>query len=68
MSITPDPALTDYATTGSTTAFHRLVDQHLPAVSATVARVLGAHADLAADVAQAVFILLARKAQCCLRS
>jgi DNA-directed RNA polymerase specialized sigma24 family protein len=51
-----------YATTGSETAFKDLVDQYLPLVYSAALRQTNGDRELAKDVAQAVFIDLARKA------
>lgn len=50
-----------YASTGDAGVFHRLVVRHIDFVYASAARQLGDR-DLAEDVAQAVFLLLAQKA------
>src|SRR5687768_6171147 len=47
---------------GSENAFRSLVDRHLPLVLGTARRLTG-NSGLAEDVAQTVFILLARKAK-----
>jgi hypothetical protein len=51
-----------YATTGSETTFKDLVDQYLPLVYSAALRQTNGDRELAKDVAQAVFIDLARKA------
>lgn len=59
----PDPHFTDFVRHGSETAFESLVTSHLGMVHAAARRLLGpARADSAADVAQAVFAQLARRA------
>ncbi len=58
----PDPDFAAYAERGCAQAFRRMVDRYLPMVHSAAARVLGSRAHLAADVAQAVFVLLARRA------
>jgi len=50
-----------FADAGCTLAFQRMVDRHLPTVHAVAGRVLGVRRDLADDVAQLVFIHLAKK-------
>lgn len=42
-------------------AFRAVAERHLPAVCSTAERVLGPHAHLAGDVAQEVFLILARR-------
>ena len=53
--------LAEYLRSGSANAFTTLVDRHGPMVFATCSRLLGHHD--AEDAAQAVFLLLARKAK-----
>jgi RNA polymerase sigma factor (sigma-70 family) len=61
--MTNDPELLrDYAENRSEEAFAELVRRHLPAVYAVALRQVGGDAHLARDVAQSVFIDLARKA------
>jgi RNA polymerase sigma factor (sigma-70 family) len=55
--------LKDYATTGSEAAFGELVSRYLNLVYATAMRMVGGDAVLAQDVAQTVFIDLARNAR-----
>lgn len=50
-----------FARTASPEAFRRLVEQHLPAVHSAARRVLGANGNQAEDVAQLVFLRLAKK-------
>ena len=57
----PDRDFLAFAETGCTLAFQRMVDRHLSAVHGAAARVLGVRRDLADDVAQLVFIQLAKK-------
>src|SRR6476620_4027977 len=54
--------LVDYAKSGSEAAFHELVRLYIDLVYSTAVRLVGNDADLAKDVAQTVFIDLARKA------
>jgi RNA polymerase sigma factor (sigma-70 family) len=57
---TDNQQLQEYAISGSDAAFHCLVREHLPMVFATACRQLGSRA-LAEEVAQDVFLSLARK-------
>lgn len=59
----PDPDFTRYCATGNEAAFRGMVTAHLPMVLGVAARRLGPHAQLAPDVAQAVFTRLARVAK-----
>ncbi len=62
--MTQDAALlTEYAETHSETAFRALVDRHLGLVYATALQRLSGDTHAARDVAQNVFVLLARKAR-----
>jgi RNA polymerase sigma factor (sigma-70 family) len=54
--------LADYAKSGSEAAFHEVVRLYIDLVYSTAVRLVGNDADLAKDVAQTVFIALARKA------
>ncbi len=58
----PDPDLAAFARSGCADAFRRLVERHVDAVHSTASRLLWGWPADAADVAQSVFILLARKA------
>lgn len=58
-----DVDFTSYVRNDDSAAFGRIVKLHLPGIRATAARVLGVNAYLADDVAQAVFIHLAKKAR-----
>src|SRR4051812_33060924 len=55
--------LTEYAKSGSEATFHELVRLYIDLVYSTAVRLAGNDADLAKDVAQTVFINLARKAR-----
>jgi RNA polymerase sigma factor (sigma-70 family) len=55
--------LTDYLNTGSEAAFRELVSRYLNLVYSTAVRLLGGDARMAEDVAQIVFIDLARAAK-----
>jgi RNA polymerase sigma factor (sigma-70 family) len=55
--------LADYATSGSKPAFRELVSRYLNLVHSTAVRLVGGDAHLAQDVAQTVFVDLARKAR-----
>jgi hypothetical protein len=55
-------ALARFRRDGSPEAFRALVDRHAPMVYAVCRRGLGGDAALAEDAAQAVFVILARKA------
>lgn len=57
-----DADFTAFARDGCADAFRRLVERHIDAVHSAAGRVMDGRADAAADVAQAVFIQLARKA------
>ena len=57
-----DADLRSYATSGDAEAFRRLVERHLPTVQEAAARVLGPGSAWVDDVAQDVFLQLARKA------
>ena len=57
-----DADFTAFARDGCSDAFRRLVERHIDAVHSAAGRVMDGRADAAADVAQAVFIQLARKA------
>jgi len=52
-----------YVSAGDADAFRRLVERHLPLVQEAAARVLGSRSGWVDDVAQDVFLLLARKAR-----
>ena len=54
--------LQDFAERGSESAFRALVDRHLPLVFGTARRITG-NGTLAEEIAQTVFLLLARKAR-----
>src|SRR5262245_464374 len=54
--------INDFVTSGSETAFRSLVEHHLPLVLGTARRITGENA-LAEEIAQTVFILLARRAR-----
>ena len=62
MTDTPE-LLARYAETGSEAAFRELVERYLGLVYSTALRLVGGDAHLAEDVAQMVFIDLARKAR-----
>lgn len=57
-----DADLRSYAAHGDAEAFRRLVERHLPTVQEAAARVLGPGSGWVDDVAQDVFLQLARKA------
>jgi RNA polymerase sigma factor (sigma-70 family) len=65
-TFTDKALLQDFVATRSADAFRTLVDRHLPAILAAARRILGGNraplAHHAEDVAQSVFILLARNA------
>ena len=61
MKGSPDRDFLAFAEEGSSRAFQRVVDRHLPAVHAAAGRVLGSRRDLADDVAQLVFLRLVKK-------
>ena len=52
-----------YVSAGDAEAFRRLVERHLPLVQEAAARVLGSRSGWVDDVAQDVFLMLARKAR-----
>ena len=54
--------LVEYAQTGSETAFRELVSRYVDLVYSTALRQVGGDCHLAEDVAQTVFLNLARKA------
>jgi len=58
-----DADLRAYAHSGDAEAFRRLVERHLPTVQQAAMRVLGSGSGMEDDVAQDVFLLLARKAR-----
>ncbi|WP_035602422.1 RNA polymerase sigma factor [Haloferula sp. BvORR071] len=58
-----DADLHRYAASGDAEAFRRLVERHLSTVQEAAARVLGTGSPWLDDVAQDVFLLLARKAR-----
>jgi DNA-directed RNA polymerase specialized sigma24 family protein len=55
--------LTEYADTGSESAFRELVGQYIDLVYSTARRLVGGDAHLAQDVAQTVFLHLSRNAR-----
>ena len=60
---TDNELLREYAQSGSEPAFKELVQRHVNMVYATALRETGANAHLAEDLAQSVFVELARKAK-----
>ena len=60
--IARDPDLAAFVEKGAPQAFRAMVDRHLPAVHSTALRILRLAPHLAEDVAQTVFLKLARKA------
>ncbi len=57
-----DADLRSYAASGDAESFRRLVERHLPTVQEAAARILGSGSPWLDDVAQDVFLRLARKA------